>query len=96
MESKLLEITQTQARQLYEEGKVVYIVTDNNTPDTAFNAFAMRHDTKDASLNYYIGDRHPKDVPLVEYIKFIQQCQAEPIHFYTLNSTELYQLPIID
>lgn len=89
----LLEITHRQARLLFEQGIVIYIVANDQQPDTAFNTFTMRNDTKDASLNMYLNGRDPKEVPFDEYVTFIEQRQAEPVHFYTLNSTELYQLP---
>lgn len=95
MNTKLLEITRRQAISLYNEGKVIYIVTNDQKPETGFNSFTMRKDCKDANLNYYTPGINHINVPLEEYIKFVERNQAEPVYFYTLNSEELFILPYV-
>jgi len=92
LEKTLLEITKEQAIKTYNEGKVIYIQCSGVHPDTAFNTFIMRNDAKDASLNIHLYGRAHKDIPLHEYIDFIERHQAEPVKYYTYNCKELIQL----
>jgi len=86
--SDLLEITERQAIKLFNSGKVVYVCTDDNKPTQGFNCFWMCKTIQDASLNYHCLDIF--NITIEEQIRFIRTHQAEPIYFYTLNSTQLW------
>lgn len=94
MLNKALEITERQAEELFYDGYVVYFHCANLTPDTSFNCFTMRNDSKDASLNMHLYGKNPTEVGFKEYVRFISQQQAEPIRFWTLYSKELLSLPL--
>jgi hypothetical protein len=87
---KLLEITKNQAEALYNEGIVVYLHLNGNSPDD-LNTFIMRNDSIDASLNMY---QKYAGMPLADVVEWIENRQAEPVRFWTLNEKELFILPI--
>ena len=80
------EITEQEATELFNKGIVVYIQAGHGILDTSQNVFSFSNKSFDASLNMYIGGRHPNEVPFDEILAFIRDREDFDLKFYTLNS----------
>lgn len=87
----LKEISEDEAKVLWGNGIYIYIQTEDGGLDTSHNLLMFKKGIIDGSLNMHLGGRHPKEVQLDEILEWLKE-RVNTLKFYTLNSTEGYQI----
>ena len=88
------KLSKERAKELFNEGYVVYVKTGEGEFDSTSNLFMLHKDVWDAQININKQGRKPQDVGFDTIIAFIEERISNyELEFYTLFSSKFITFP---